>query len=124
MRGLPCKGLVNELKERIHNFLSELDTISPICSRYTPPIDFATQAMILVHAFVQRIMQASYTTELIDETENYIKLSLSHLNKWDFKSKNKNAKPILIGICYCHVNLSSASTPSLNKVKKPNQDPC
>ena len=35
LRGLPRKGLVHELKEQIHKYFSNPETIPPIISRYT-----------------------------------------------------------------------------------------
>ena len=104
LRGLPRKGLVHELKQTVHDYLSNPETIPPISSRYTCSIELVTDSIICMQAFIQRIMQNVYTEELINETENYIKLFLTSLNEWDNKSKPKDSKPVWL-MSYSLLNL-------------------
>ena len=104
LRGLPRNGKISELKETIDNYLSKPETIPPICSRYTCPIDLVSNSLITMNAFIQRVMQSTYTCKLIDETDNYIKLFLSFLHEWDANTKNKDSKPIWLS-SYSLLNL-------------------
>ena len=76
LRGLPRTGKVANLKETIEDYMSHPEKIPPICSRYTCPIDLVSNTLIAMNAFIQRIMQSTYTCNLINETDNYIKLFL------------------------------------------------
>ena len=57
-----------------------------------------------MHAFIQRLMQSTYSPSHIDETENYIKLFLSSLHEWDCQSKDKATKPLWL-LSYSLLNL-------------------
>ena len=104
LRGLPRKGLVHELKKTVHEFLSNPEYIPPISSRYTCSIDVVTESVITMQAFIQRLMQKTYTESLINETENYIKKILTCLNEWDNESKQKDSKPVWL-LSYSLLNL-------------------
>ena len=104
LRGLPRKGLVHELKEIVNTYITNPETIPPIKSKYTCPIRLVSDTTIAMVAMIQRLMQPQYSNDLINETENYIKLFLSCVNEWDAKSKDKETKPIWL-VSYSLLNL-------------------
>ena len=94
LRCLPRSGKSAELKETIQDYLSNPETIPPICSRYTCPIHVVSNSLITMNAFIQRVMQCTYNGKLIDETDNYVKLLLSFLHERDTNTKDNDSKTI------------------------------
>ena len=104
LRCLPRSGKSAELKETIQDYLSNPETIPPICSRYTCPIHVVSNTLNTMNAFIQRVMQSTYNGKLIDETDNYVKLFLSFLHEWDSNIKDNESKPVWLS-SYSLLNL-------------------
>ena len=109
LRDLPRKGKVYDLKEIVRKYMSSPETIPPISSRYSCPIETITNTLATMNGFIQRLMQDKYTHQHIDETENYIKLFLTSLNEWDSRSKLAGRKPIWL-LSYSLLNLLNFPT--------------
>ena len=83
LRGLKRSGKVAELRINIKNHKKNPTKIPNVIGKFRCPTNIIRNTLVSMNNMLCRLMQPTYSPELINETRTYIKIYLNCLASWN-----------------------------------------